>query len=216
MKTALPAIVAMLILSATTMAAPKKSPPKNRAYPAIIQMEPTLGSFAPAGGPLISSEVGGLDLRFLRDAATAGLLQSYLGELAQTKGAAEQVRKVGATLAATQSEENVQLQKLATRKGIPVPTDPAAVRARLAGEIETLDGLKFDKAVLEQFMAVNRLAVAAYEAGTKSQDADIRAFVGQMLPVAKARLQLTSKMAGAPVQTSGVPQFRTSTPPVTR
>jgi predicted outer membrane protein len=212
MKTSILAVLACALAIEAT-AAPKGGRSKKPAYPGIIQMTPPTEAAATTEGKIISSEVSGLDLRFLQDAATAGLLQSHLGELAQTKGSAEQVRKVGASLAATQAEENQQLQRLALRKGIPVPTDPATVRSKLVGEIETLDGLKFDKVVLEQFMAVNRLAVAAYEAGVNSQDPDIRAFVGQMLPVAKARLQLTSKMAGAPAQASTVPKFRTSAPP---
>ncbi len=203
-------------LSAGAAAAPKKSSPKARSYPGIIQMHPPGGTPSGDSGKLLSSDIGGLDLRFLRNASEAGLLQAYLGELAKSKGQTEHVRKLGATLASTQAEENEQLGMLAARKGVPVPSDVAAVRSKLVGELETLDGLKFDKAVLDQLLAVNRLAVSAYEAGSNSQDPDIKNFVSQMLPVAKARLQLASKMTGAPAQPSGVPQFRTSTPPAGR
>jgi predicted outer membrane protein len=209
-------LAAACATSAPAIAAPKKAKSRKPAYPGIIQMQPPSGAPVVESGKLISSDIGGLDLRFLRSAFEAGLLQSYLGELAKTKGQTEHVRKLGATLAATQTEENEQLEKLAGRKNVAVPGDRAAVQSRLVGELETLDGLKFDKAVLDQFLAVNRLAVSAYEAGSNSQDPDIRSFVGQMLPVAKARLQLASKMAGAPSQASGVPKFRTTTPPMTR
>lgn len=201
-----------LAVQAAAVAAPKKKP----AYPGIIQMQPPADTPAVESGKLISSDIGGLDLRFIRNAVEAGLLQSYLCDLARTRGGTEHVRKLGTALSSEQAAEVEQLGKLATRKGVPVPGDPAAVRSKLVGELESLDGLKFDKALLDQFLAVNRLAVSAYEAGAGSKDADIKSFVGQMLPVAKARLQLASKMAGAPAQASGVPQFRNSTPPVTR
>ena len=206
-------LTASCALSSGLSAAPKKRAPKTPAYPGIIQMQPAAGTPAGESGKLISSDIGGLDLRFLRNASEAGLLQAYLGELAKTKGQTDHVRKLGATLASTQAEENEQLGKLATRKGVSIPGEVAAVRSKLVGELEMLEGLKFDKAVLDQLLAVNRLAVSAYEAGANSQDPDIKNFVSQMLPVAKARLQLASKMAGAPTQTNGVPQFRTSTPP---
>jgi putative membrane protein len=202
-----------LAASDSALAAPKK---KKSSYPGIIQMQPAGGAPAVESGALISSDIGGLDLRFIRHALEAGHLQSYLGELARTKGGTEQVRKLGTALSAEQAAEVEQLGKLAARKGVPVPGDPAAARGKLVGELESLEGLKFDKAVLDQFLAVNRLAVSAYEAGANSQDADIKSFVSQMLPVAKARLQLASKMAGAPTQASGVPQFRNTAPPAAR
>ena len=203
-----------LALGGQTIAAPKKSAEKRRAYPKIIELTPPSPTDEPASGKLISSAISGLDFRFLRDATLAGLLQSYLGELAKAKGAAEQVRRMGDTFTATQAEESLQLQRLASRKGVTVPLDASAVRTHLPGGVEALEGLKFDKAVIEHLVAANRLAVSAYEAGVKSQDRDIKAFVEQMLPVAKARLQLASKMAGAQERPRGVPQFRTSTPPV--
>lgn len=213
----LPFVLSVTVfVSAHPAVAAKKRAAKKPSYPGIIQMHPPTGAPAVEPGKLISSEVGGLDLRFIRNASEAGLLQACLGELAKTKGQTDHVRKLGATLASTQTEENEQLGKLAARKGIPVPADIETVRSKLVGELETLEGLKFDKAVLDQFLAVNRLAVSAYESGTNSQDPDIKNFVSQMLPVAKARLQLASKMAGAPTQASSVPKFRMSTPPTTR
>jgi putative membrane protein len=203
-------------LSSHAFAAPRKSSTRKAAYPGIIQMQPPAGAPVAESGALISSDIGGLDLRFIRNAFEAGLLQSYLGELAKTKGQTEHVRKLGSALSAEQAAEVEQLGKLAARKGVSVPSDATAVRGKLAGELETLDGLKFDKALLDQFLAVNRLAVSAYEAGANSHDAEIKSFVGQMLPVAKARLQLASKMAGAPTQASGVPQFRNTAPPAAR
>lgn len=203
-------------LATPGFAASKKSGARKPAYPGIIQMQPAEGAPAVESGKLLSSDIGGLDLRFIRSAHEAGMMQSYLGELARTKGQSEPVKKLGTALAAEQAAEVEQLGKLAARKGVPMPSDPAALRGKLKGDLETLEGLRFDKALLDQFLAVNRLAVSAYEAGVHSQDPDIRSFVGQMLPVAKARLQLASKMAGAPTQAAGVPQFRNTTPPVTR
>ena len=210
------AVVLVLSILSVADAAPKRAAGKKLSYPKIIQMEAAPGAPVVESGKIVSSEIGGLDLRFLREATTAGLLQAYLGELANAKGSAEQVRRIGGSFAATQAEETAQLQRLAARKGVTVPLDPAAARANLAGDVASLDGLKFDKAVLDHLVAANRLAVSAYEAGARSQDQDIRAFVGQMLPVAKARLQLASKMAGAQVRAAGVPQFRTGAPPATR
>jgi predicted outer membrane protein len=179
-------------------------------------MTPPTGTTPVPSGQILSSEIGGLDLRFIRSAHEAGLLQTYLCDLARGRGHSDTVRKLGNALAAEQVAEVEQLDKLAMRKGVPVTTDAAAARTKLVGEFESLDGLKFDKALLDQFLAVNRLAVSAYEAGAGSQDAEIKSFVSQMLPVAKARLQLASKMAGAPAQTSAVPQFRNTTPPAAR
>lgn len=213
MKFLPPLLACACALPCPGWAAPKPAGAKKPAYPGIIQMTPPGGAPAAEGGALISTEISGLDLRCLREACAAGLLLSEIGALAKTRSQTDHVRKLAAALAATQSEENEQLGRLAARKGVVVSPEAAAVRARSMAELEAQAGLKFDKAVLEEIVAVNRLSVSAYEAGSNSQDPEIKSFVSQMLPVAKARLQLTSKMAGAPAQSSGVPQFRTSTPP---
>ena len=209
-------LLSVVALAMDGHAAPRKSPGRTATYPGIIQMHPPAGSAPAEGGGIISSEISGLDLRFLRNATQAGVLLSYLGELAKARSQTDHVRKLGATLATAQLEESAALGKLAARKGVTVPTDPVAIRLPEMESLEALEGLKFDKAALEQILAVNRLAVSAYEAGVSSQDSEIKSFVSQMLPVAKARLQLTSKMAGAPAESAGVPRFRTSAPPLPR
>lgn len=216
MKAPTSLLLAALLVTPAAFASSRKAGGKKPSYPGIIQMNPPGAPTSPAAdGKLISTEVSGLDLRFLRSASEAGLLLAYLSELAKTKGFTESVKKLSSAIEATQTEENEKLGQLAARKGVSVATDTAALRSQLVADLEALDGLKFDKVVLDQFLAVNRQSVSAYEAGVGSDDADIKAFVTQMLPVAKARLHLTSKMAGAPSATLG-PQFRTSAPAMVR
>ena len=211
MKTTLPTIAMCLALAASGLAATKK--PKKEKYPGIIEMPAIPEVQEPASGKLITSEMAGRDIAFFKNAMEAGQLQAYLGELAKTKGDAEQVKKVGETFSSTQVEENKQIGRLAALKGVPLDTASPAGQKQLAEELEPLSGPKFDKLVLDQIVAHGQKAVTAYESAVQSKDTDIKAFVEQMLPVAKMKLQLASKMTGAAVKTNVIPVFRTSTPP---
>ena len=214
MKTTVPAIAMCLALAATGIAAPRK--PKKEKYPGIIELIeiPAVPEVKePAAGKLITSDMTGRDLAFFKDTMEAGLLQAYLGELAKTKGDAEQVKKIGETFASTQAEENKQVGRLAALKGVTLDTATPAGQKKLAEELEPLSGPKFDKTVMERIVAHGQKAVTAYESAVQSKDTDIKSFVEQMLPVAKMKLQLASKMTGASVKTNVTPIFRTSTPP---
>ena len=210
MKTTIPAIALFLALAASGFAASRK--PKKETYPGIIELPAVPGIAEPASGKLITSEMAGRDIAFFKDAMEAGKLQAYLGELAKNKGDAEQVKKVGETFSSTQVEENRQIGRLAALKGVSLDTASPAGQKKLAEELEPLTGPKFDKTVLDQIVAHGQKAVTAYESAVQSKDTDIKAFVEQMLPVAKMKLQLASKMTGAAVKTNVVPVFRTSTP----
>ncbi len=217
MNTTIPAIALCLALASTGLAAEKRAAkkPKKEMYPGIIELieiPPVPEVNEPASGKLITSEMAGRDIAFFKDALEAGQLQAYLGELAKTKGDADQVKKIGETFASTQIQENKQIGRLAALKGVTLDTATPAGQKKLAEELEPLTGPKFDKTVLDRIMAQGQKAVTAYESAVLTKDMDIKAFVDQMLPVAKMKLQLASKMTGAAVKTNATPVFRTSTP----
>lgn len=220
MKRPLLVVLALsLMLAAAGVTAEKK--PKRRAGPPstlppkspMIVVPPVPDAAIKSGEPpkLISSEMSGKDLQFFTTAVDAGRWQAYLVGLLQTRAGSEQIKALGAALAATQEEENRQIARLAGIKGWNVSTEPTAAQKKAGAELEKQAGSDFDKAVMDKVIAASQQSVSAYEAAAQSSDAEIKSFAGQMLPLAQEKLRLTEKMTGA--GKSAAQLFRTGAPP---
>ncbi len=177
---------------------PAKVPVKTPAAAEPADLKPAL----------ISTELGGRDLLFLQTVAELGRMQSWLGEQAKNRAETDQVRAVGDALQATQVEEEKYLVQMAAKKGVHLDLAGAASPKALAEWLGKLKGPRFEKAVMERMVAIGQEAVGNYEAGVQSRDEDIKRYAEQMLPVAKDKLLLASRMAGSAPRNSGTPAFR--------
>ena len=68
---------------------------------------------------------------------------------------------------------------------------------KLAAKLDALAGAEFDKACLAELVALAKDLVANFEAGARSKDAEVKAFADQALPLAKQKLEITTKVSGA-------------------
>ena len=215
-KSKLFATVACLAVASGALAAEKK-PKKSTGAPSSLPpaspmiVVPTVPEAAANPGGLITTELSGRDLQFFSTALQAGRIQAYLVDQLTTKGDSDSIKAVGAALGAMQSEENKQISRLASRKGLPIPTAPPDDLKKISAELEKLSGANFDKAAMDGIITAGRQAMAAYEAAAQSSDGDIKAFSEQMLPIAKEKLRHAENMTGAGAKAANQ-LFRTGAP----
>src|SRR5260221_271636 len=183
-----------LIASLAAKEKPHSSLPGR--YPPIIQVAPAGEPQQAAQKGIIQSELGGREMQFLQNANRAGQEELALAELAKDKSSSDQIAIVAETIASTQATESKEIARLAEAKHVALGGAPGKA---LSTELAALSGAKFDKAWIERLMTVSESSAAAYEAGAKSQDADIRSVAEKMLPVAKARLQVANRLGGRSV-----------------
>lgn len=204
MKTTLAAWIVVATCAAAHAAEPQKTRRTRTVpgpYPKIIKLPrvPEAPDRPATSVLLYDTDLTGRDLVFLQTANESGLHQLALASLALERADSEQVKAVAEALAGTQAAENKQLVRLASLKGlslaIPIEQNPAADFAGLTGP-------KFDKKWIDRLVAVNAIAVTAYESGTQSADAEIKAFAEAMLPLAQAKLQIANRLAGRSPATS--------------
>ncbi len=197
------------ILAASVEAKPKQKTPKLSP---VSPSESGDTGASPEGG-LISSEISGKDLQFFTSAHDLGETQVWLGEQA-AKAESDEIKAVGGALKASQSDEDRLVAQVAAHKGVHLQAGnhPNAQVQQLTAQLAKLKGPKFDKAVIDQILAVNQQEVAAYEAATQSKDLEIKKLAEQLLPLAKEKLQLAEKMTGTAPRTNVTPTFRTANP----
>lgn len=155
-----------------------------------------LAQQSPLKKPLITSDLGGRELTFLTVANEQGVLMNYLADLARTKGESKSVQALGELLATTQALENSRLVQLASGKGLNFAARTPPAIKKLAAKLDALTGAAFDKACVAELAALAKDAVANYELGALSKDAEIKAFADEGIKLAQQKLGATSKVAG--------------------
>lgn len=163
---------------------------------------------------LISSEIGGTELKFLTSVSELGELQIWLGDKAANAESLE-LKAIGAALKSNQVEENKLLVRIAAKKGVTLHSHASspAGSGKIDSELSKLKGAKYDKALIEYIVTLNQQSVGLYLDATRSSDPDIKEFAERMLPVAKDKLQLAGKMSGASPRGTGTPAFRLDAAP---
>ena len=185
----------------------------------IFAVVAALGSAARPAPPekLVTTSIGGRDLRFLTDALEYGLEQVFLTGLAQKQAHGERVKAIAGVLAETQQEENAKIARLAASKGVTLNAQEAAAQKALARKFAKLKGEKFDRAWIEQIVTLNQKSVANYNLASQSTDADIQTFAVKALPLAKEKLSLVTRETSSGAPPRDLPSFRTnSSQPVAR
>ncbi|MBK6008242.1 DUF4142 domain-containing protein [Ramlibacter ginsenosidimutans] len=122
------------------------------------------------------------DRKFAEAAAQAGLAEIAAGRLALQRSRDPRVREYAQQLVADHQAANAQLQRIASAKGIVLPTSPSSGQQR---ELRSLrrSGRSFDQDFLEQMARAHQKAIDLFghEVKGRHQDAELKDFAQQTL-----------------------------------
>ncbi len=180
-------------------AAPKATKPAVPAVPAEQS-----GRKKPAGG-LIDSDLNGIEMTFFSKAIELGQTFRYLASQVP-RTANPDMRNFGEELVKTLAAQGAVLRTVAEMRKIKVPEELDAPAHRLAEKLGKIEGVKLQKMLLDSFREADRLAIATYELGAKSEDPTIRNLAEQTLPQFREHLALVETMTG--IRPAGRPAFR--------
>jgi putative membrane protein len=134
------------------------------------------------------------DATFVVNAANAGMTEVQLGQLAQQKGMAKDVKEYGAMMEKDHTAAGDKLKALAASKNI---TMPAAISPEMQKNIDDLQqksGKDFDKAYINMMVDDHKKVISEFEdESKKGSDADIRAFADSTLHTLRHHLQEAEK-----------------------
>lgn len=148
-------------------------------------------------------------MQFFSSAMQQGTLQASLGQLAVSRAQSSEVKTFGQTLMREQALQNEQVRLLAIKKGFTLPENLNADKNPIAAKLSKLQGLKFDKAYMEEMFLQQQSYVAIFEQASQSRDPDIKAFANSTLPTLRQHLAfLKGTTATAPPMQSATPKFR--------
>jgi putative membrane protein len=124
------------------------------------------------------------DVRFVIQAAQAGLLELELAQRALGQGSTQPVRDYGLMLAADTSGILGELDSVAEAHGIDLPTTLTRSQQRVLDRLGKLEGERLDRAVLNQAIGNLRRLVHLYRNEARRGDAGgIKGFAQTILPM---------------------------------
>ena len=130
------------------------------------------------------------DAAFVREAGSAGLAQVRMGGLAQLNSQDQSVKDFGQRLVNDHSKANEQLARIASEKGLVMPTTMSSSDERMIEHLSSLNGTEFDRSCKRHAIEAHEKAIRLFKAARNSKDAQIKAFADETLSVLQEHLRM--------------------------
>lgn len=129
--------------------------------------------------------------RFMKEAASGGLMEVQLGKVAAEKGSHQRVKDFGKRMQADHSKANEQLKKIAAKKGVDLPTEPSGEHKSTMDKLTKLSGAEFDREYMDAMVDDHKEDIEKFQTqADKGKDPDVKKFASDNLPVLKKHLEL--------------------------
>ena len=143
------------------------------------------------------------DSQFASAAATGGMAEIKLGQLAEDKGTNDAVKAFGKRMFEDHTKAGDDLKAAAVKSNINIPTDVTARDQATYDRLAKLSGSAFDQAYATQMVRDHARTIAAFKHESESgTDANIKSFAAETLPTLQQHLKQARQMAqavGAPI-----------------
>jgi putative membrane protein len=165
----------------------------------------TSGSGTTRSGQAAAASVGTVTpQQFATQAAEGGLAEVQLSELARKQASSAEVRKFAERMIADHGKSNTQLQAIAKQKGMTLPKELNAEHKATMKSLQSKKGAEFDAAYMAAMKKDHVKTIALFEAATGPtfNDAELKAFATQSLPVLQEHHQMVESTQGQSSQAS--------------
>jgi len=141
--------------------------------------------------------VNDADRQFVNKAASDGVAEVELGQIATQRAARPSVRSFAQRMVTDHGRSNTELATLARSKSIELPAKVDASQQAMRDRLSALNGADFDRAYMSEMVRDHTEDVAMFErAAEVSTDPDIKAWAARSLPMLREHLALARQVNG--------------------
>jgi len=131
------------------------------------------------------------DAKFIPEAASGGMLEVRLGQLATERSMNPDIKAFGQHMVTDHSKANKELLSIAQKKGIQVPAQLNAKDQQTYDMLAALQGAAFDLAYIQQMVKDHEGDVSEFRNfAQQGKDADFKKFASDTLPVIEGHLKM--------------------------
>lgn len=126
---------------------------------------------------------------FAMEAASGGMMEVTLGQLAQQKGSSQRVKDFGAMMVSDHSKANTELSNIAAAKSLQLPSTLEQKHQKHIDDLSKKEGADFDKAYMKMMTNDHEKDIKAFEkAAASSTDNTVKEFATRTLPTLRMHL----------------------------
>jgi putative membrane protein len=132
---------------------------------------------------------------FLKQAIQGDMAEVQMGQLAQQKGADQQVKQFGQMLASDHGENLDKAKSLAQKIGMTPPESVNAEQKATYNQLSKLSGQQFDKEFARHMVQDHRKDITKFEQESR-KSGEVAKFAQETVPVLKKHLQSAESLSG--------------------
>ncbi len=126
---------------------------------------------------------------FMTKAASGGMLEVQLGQMAQQKGVSQRVKDFGLMMVRDHTKSNDELKTIAQQKGLTIPQTLSDDHQKHLDELAKQSGNDFDKAYIDMMVNDHKGDIDEYKkAADNIGDPAIKAFAKNTIPTLQMHL----------------------------
>lgn len=129
------------------------------------------------------------DAEFTVEAASGGMTEVTLGNMAHEKGINNRVKSFGMMMVNDHTKLNNMVKAIAITKNISIPKVPGAKEQKLIAELSKKSGKDFDKAYVDAMIEDHEDDIKVFQKAAKNcADPDVKSFAARTIPMLQAHL----------------------------
>ena len=130
-----------------------------------------------------------VDTKFMVKAASGGMMEVELGQMAQQKAKSQKVKDFGAMMVRDHTQANNELKALAANKNVSLPASLVEEHQTHVNNMKEKAGADFDKAYMSMMVDDHEKDISDFtNESTSGNDAEVKAFAAKTLPVLQGHL----------------------------
>jgi putative membrane protein len=139
------------------------------------------------------------DRKFIETAASSGMFEVQVSQLAASKATDAQVKSYASMLVDHHTAANNELVKIANAKGVELPAAPKRALRKDIEQLGKKSGAEFDRAYVRDVgIKAHEKDIKLFEKASKdAKDAELKAFVDKTLPTLRDHLAQAQKLPQA-------------------
>ncbi|WP_027378976.1 DUF4142 domain-containing protein [Chryseobacterium daeguense] len=138
------------------------------------------------------------DKKFADAAATGGLMEVMMGELASSNATNATVKSLGAMMVKDHSKANDELKKWASTAGYTLPTGLDAEKQKKYDDLKAKKGAEFDRMYADLMVSDHKKDVAEFKKqASEGKEASLKAFASKTVPTLEHHLMESEKAKDA-------------------
>lgn len=136
------------------------------------------------------------DIAFVKKAASGGMLEVQLGNVAASNAMSPSVKQFGEMMITDHTQANTNLKSIAQQLQINVSDSLMPMHAKHKQMLSSTKGSAFDKAYMKMMVEDHKEDIADFQKASNSKNNMIKNFASQTLPVLTKHLDSATAIAG--------------------